>query len=82
MATFAKILLVMLWCRSAGALKSNGYGLESSLEECLEKGSVHWMGGLVCKCTGECTVGVQFFLHLSLKLTNQKRPKVTILMHH
>ena len=49
--------------------------------------------GPVCKCTGQCTVegsvqggectlGVQNFFNLFLKLTNKRRPKVTCLIHH
>ena len=49
--------------------------------------------GLVCKCTGQCTLersvqgggrhwGVQNFFNWLLKLTNQKRPKVTCLVCH
>ena len=49
--------------------------------------------GLVCKCTGQCTLkgvyrvgdrdlGVQNYLNWLLKLTNQKRPKVTCLVRH
>ena len=49
--------------------------------------------GLVCKRTGQCTLegsvpggdsdlGVNNFLNWFLKLTNQKRPKVTCLVRH
>ena len=50
--------------------------------------------GPVCKCTGQCTLegsvqgggdkdlGVQIFFNWFLKLTYQKRPKVTCLVHH
>ena len=49
--------------------------------------------GPVCKCMGQCTLegsvqgggkrpgGAKFF-NWFLKLTNQKRPKVTCLVHH
>ena len=49
--------------------------------------------GPVCKCTGQCTLegsvqggdrdlGVQNFFNWFLKLTNQKRTKVTCLVCH
>ena len=49
--------------------------------------------GLVCKCMGQCTLegsvhdgdgdlGVQNFFNWFLKLTNQRRPKVTCLVRH
>ena len=48
--------------------------------------------GLVCKCTGQCTLGVyrvedrdlgvQNLFNWFLKLTNQKQPKVTCLVCH
>ena len=49
--------------------------------------------GPVCKCMGQCTLersaqggdrdlGVQNFFNWLLKLTNQKRPKVTCLIRH
>ena len=50
--------------------------------------------GPVCKCTGQCIhwkgvyrvrdrdLGVQNFFNWFLKLTNQKLPKVTCLVHH
>ena len=49
--------------------------------------------GPVCKCTGQCTLevsvqgggytlGVQNFFNLFLKLTNQRRQKVTCLVRH
>ena len=47
---------------------------------------------LVCKCMGQCTLGVyrvgdkdlgeKNFFNWFLKLTNQKRPKVTCLVRH
>ena len=41
--------------------------------------SEHWEG---VYSVGECGVGVQIFFNSSMKLTNQKRPKVTYLIHH
>ena len=40
--------------------------------------------GPVCKCTGwgDRDLGVQSFFNCFLKLTNQKRPKVTCLVRH
>ena len=52
-ATIASILIMMLWCTdSAAALKYNGYRLEFSLAEHLEKDGLYWKGGFVCECTG------------------------------
>ena len=60
----------------------------------LKERAVYIVGpGLVCKCTGQCTLegsvqgegctlGAQNFLNLFLKLTNQRRPKVTCLVCH
>ena len=40
---------------------------------CELQGIVHWEG----ECSvGKCTLGVQIFLNLSMKLTNQQQPKV------
>ena len=43
--------------------------------------------GSVCKCMGQCTLegsvhSAQNFFNWFLKLTIQKRPKVTCLVHH
>ena len=43
------------------------------------RGSVHWKG--VYK-VGDRDLGVQDFFNWFLKLTNQKRPKVTCLVRH
>ena len=59
----------------AAALKCNGYGMEPLLAGYLEKGSIH-KRGLVCECTGLCTLGASVhcggvnFFNLSLKLIN------------
>ena len=42
-------------------------------------GSVHWKG---VYRVGDGYLGVQNFLNWFLKLTNQKRPKVTCLVRH
>ena len=85
------ILRVLLWCSQvvdhAAALKCCGYGFESLLAGYLDKGSVHCRGpqfvivqGSV-QCGGMYT-GDTFFKNLSLKLTNQKQPKVTCVIQH
>ena len=39
----------------------------------IEKRAVYTVGpGPVCKCTGQCTLEVQNFFDLFLKLTNQR----------
>ena len=49
--------------------------------------------GPICKCMGQCTLegsvqgggytlGMQNFFNVLLKLTSQRRPKVTCLVHH
>ena len=43
------------------------------------QGSVHWKG---VYRVGDRDLGVQNFLNWFLKLTNQKRPKVTCLVRH
>ena len=43
------------------------------------QGSVHWKG---VYRVGDRDLGVQIFFNWFLKLTNQKRPKVTCLVHH
>ena len=43
------------------------------------KGSVHWKG---VYRVGDRNLGVQNFFYWFLKLTNQKRPKVTCLLRH
>ena len=56
--------------------------------ESIKERAVYTIGpGSVCKCTGQCTPegsvqggGAKFF-NLSLKLTNQRRPEVTCLVH-
>ena len=79
----------MPWCAdSAASLKCKDYKFEYSLAGHLDNGSVTGRGSLNCECTGWCTLGrsveyareytgdANFFI-LSLKLTNQKQPKVT-----
>ena len=68
----------MLWhVDSAAAFECKGYELESSLAVHLDKGNVHVRGGLVCECTVEwCSVVVQIFFNLWLKLTNQIESQV------
>ena len=75
----------MLWfVDSAAALECNGYGLESFLVGLFEKGSVHLKGQTqYMNVHGNVYLGVSvanFFN--SLKLTNQKQPKVTYLIGH
>ena len=60
----------------------------------LKERAVYTIGsGPVCKCVGQCTMersvqgggvytGGGKFFNLFLKLTNQRRPKVTCLVHH
>ena len=43
------------------------------------RGSVHWKGVYM---VGDRDLGVQSFFNWFLKLTNQKRPKVTCLVRH
>ena len=68
--------------------------VQISAGRALKERAVYTVGpGLVCKCMGQCTLegsvqgggvytrGAKFF-NLFLKLTNQRRPKVTCLVHH
>ena len=61
--------------------------------QCIKRKAVYTEGASqVCKYTGQCTLGVfrvgdrdlgvQNFFNWFLKLTNQKRPKVTSLVRH
>ena len=68
--------------------------VEISAGRAFKERAVYTVGpGPVCKCTGqhalegsvqggECTLEVQNFLNLFLKLTNQRRPKVVCLVCH
>ena len=74
-------------------LTSNAMATGSNLRrQGIETKAMYTEGGLVYECTGECTLGraysvrkctvdVQFF-NLSLKLTNQRQPKVMCLLCH
>ena len=68
--------------------------VQISAGRALKKRAVYTIGpGPVCKCMGQCTLegsvegggvytgGAKFF-NLFLKLTNQRRPKVTCLVGH
>ena len=63
--------------------------VQISAGRALKEKAVYIVGpGPVCKYTGqntlqgECTLGVQKFFNLFLKLTNQRRPKITCLVRH
>ena len=68
--------------------------VQISAGRALKERAVYTVGpGLVCKCMGqctlegsvqgwECTLGVQNFFNLFLKLTNLRLPKVTCLVCH
>ena len=75
-------------------LRYDGYGFESQLARALKerqctlkgqaryvnvRGSVHWKG---VYRVGDRDLGVQKFFFWFLKLTNQRRPKVTCLVRH
>ena len=79
---------------SALVLRYHGCGFDSQLamalkeRQCTLKGqawyvnvqsSVHWKG---VYRVGDRDLGVQKFFNWFLKLTNQKRPKVTCLVRH
>ena len=97
-AIIATILAEMMQCvDSAAALKCNGSGLLSWLAGHFEKGSVRWRGPKYVNACGsvglhwervysvrKCTPGLQSSFISSLKLTNQKCPKVTcvVLLRH
>ena len=75
-------------------MRYHGCGFESQLCRALKErqctlkgqaryvnvwGSVHWKGVYT---VGDRDLGVQNFFNWILKLTNQKRPKVTCLVRH
>ena len=71
---------------SAAAFKCDGCRFRPLLARNL-KAMYTGGGGVVCECLEECLVGGSYtkgtiFFNLSLKLTNQKRPKVTHLVNH
>ena len=63
----------------ARALKERQCTLEGQARYVNVRGSVHWKG--VYK-VGDRDLGVQNFFFWFLKLTNQRRPKVTCLVRH
>ena len=75
-------------------LRYHGCGFESQLaralkeRQCTLKGQARYVnvrGSVHCKGVyrvGDRDVGVQNFLNWFLKLTNQRRPKVTCLVRH
>ena len=63
----------------ARALKERQCTLEGQARYVNVRGSVHWKG---VYRVGDRDLGVQNFLNWFLKLTNQRRPKVTCLVRH
>ena len=63
----------------ARALKERQCTLKGQAQYVNVRSSVHWKG--VCRM-GDRDLGVQNFLNWFLKLTNQRRPKVTCLVRH
>ena len=63
----------------ARALKERQCTLKGQAQYVNVQGSVHWKG---VYRVGDRDLGVQNFLNWFLKLTNQRRPKVTCLVRH
>ena len=63
----------------AAALKCDDYKLEGKALYVNVQGIVHWQEVYSVK---QCTLRVQIFLNSSLKLTNQKQPKVSCSICH
>ena len=63
----------------ARALKERQCTLEGKAWYVNVQGSVHWKG---VYRAGDRDLGVQIFFFWFLKLTNQRRPKVTCLVRH